>query len=191
MDVVASAAALVALVPAFACCAVLIALDSRGPVFFRQVRVGRNGVPFTMLKFRSMHVGAEHRKRFVAHLNLASGPLFKVARDPRTTRVGLFMRRWSIDELPQLINVLKGDMSLVGPRPALPEELALYEPEEFRRLTVPQGLTGLWQVSGRASLPREAWAGLDLWYVSHPSLTVDVLILAQTLRAVTTGVGAF
>ena len=170
--------------------ALAIKLTSRGPVFFRQVRCGLNGRHFTLLKFRTMEVDAEGRLPEIAHLNEMSGPVFKAARDPRLTRVGRVLRRLSIDELPQLWNVLGGDMSLVGPRPPLPEEVARYEPWQRRRLSMAPGLTCLWQVSGRSELDFDRWMELDLKYIDTWTPYLDLKILLKTVPAVLGGRGA-
>jgi exopolysaccharide biosynthesis polyprenyl glycosylphosphotransferase len=170
--------------------ALAIKLTSRGPVFFRQVRCGLNGRHFTLLKFRTMEVDAEGRLPEIAHLNEMSGPVFKAARDPRLTLVGRILRRLSIDELPQLWNVLGGDMSLVGPRPPLPEEVARYEPWQRRRLSMAPGLTCLWQVSGRSELDFDRWMELDLKYIDTWTPYLDLKILLKTVPAVLGGRGA-
>ncbi|HEX9339532.1 MAG TPA: exopolysaccharide biosynthesis polyprenyl glycosylphosphotransferase, partial [Pseudonocardiaceae bacterium] len=169
----------------------LIKLDSRGPVFYRQRRIGKDGRPFTMVKFRTMVVDADAKRVALRLADEGAGPLFKLRRDPRVTRVGGWLRRYSVDELPQLFNVLAGTMSLVGPRPPLPEETATYGPDVRRRLLVKPGLTGLWQVSGRSDLPWEEAIRLDLRYVEDWSLALDALILWKTLRAVFGGEGAY
>jgi exopolysaccharide biosynthesis polyprenyl glycosylphosphotransferase len=169
-----------------------VRLTSPGPAFFRQERVGLRGESFTMLKFRSMHVDAEARLATIRDLNEnADGLLFKIRDDPRVTRVGRFLRRYSLDELPQLLNVVKGDMSLVGPRPPLPSEVDLYPDDVRRRLLVRPGVTGLWQVSGRSDLTWEESVRLDLRYVENWSLFYDFAILWQTLFAVVRGSGAY
>ena len=186
--------ALVALtfaLPLIALISTMIWLDDRGPAFFRQTRVGKNGRPFSVYKFRTMIRDAEARKTELAGLNQHDGPLFKMRQDPRVTRVGAWLRRWSLDELPQLLNVLAGDMSLVGPRPALPEEAAVYGDFVRRRLAVKPGITGLWQVSGRADLPWEEAVRLDLRYVENWSLMLDLQILWKTWAAVVHGWGAY
>ena len=162
-----------------------------GPVFFRQTRVGRHGREFTMLKFRSMVVDAEARLAELAVANEGAGPLFKMRRDPRVTRFGAFLRRYSLDELPQLFNVLGGSMSLVGPRPPLPREVAAYERDAQRRLLVKPGLTGLWQISGRSDLTWEQAVRLDLRYVENWNLALDALILWKTIGAVLNSKGAY
>ncbi|HEY0450402.1 sugar transferase [Actinophytocola sp.] len=171
--------------------ALAIMLDSRGPVFYKQRRVGKSGKEFTIVKFRTMIRDADRRKAELAQANEGSGVLFKMRKDPRITRVGAILRRYSMDELPQLFNVLSGAMSLVGPRPPLPEESARYEPDMRRRLLVKPGLTGLWQVSGRSDLPWEESVRLDLRYVEDWSLALDAMILWKTFRAVLGGQGAY
>ncbi|MBK1788063.1 sugar transferase [Prauserella cavernicola] len=171
--------------------ALAIKLGDRGPVIYRQKRVGRDGDAFTMFKFRTMVTDADRVRQKLAASNEGAGPLFKIRNDPRVTRVGMLLRRYSLDELPQLINVLSGQMSLVGPRPPLPEETLRYAPEVHRRLLVKPGLTGLWQVSGRSELSWEESVRLDLRYVEDWSLALDVVILWKTLRAVTYGRGAY
>ncbi len=183
--------ALIALAPLFAVIALSIRMTDRGPVLFRQPRVGRDGRAFTLYKFRTMVVGADARKPQLTVCNEASGVLFKIRRDPRVTQVGRWLRRWSLDELPQLVNVLLGDMSLVGPRPALPEEAARYCSQMRRRLAVKPGLTGLWQVSGRSDLPCEEAVRLDLRYVENWSFALDLQILWKTGSAVINGAGAY
>ncbi|MFE2098522.1 sugar transferase [Streptomyces sp. PTD9-10] len=169
----------------------LVLVDSRGGVFYRQRRVGKDGCEFTILKFRTMVAGADRARAELAGRNEGAGPLFKLRRDPRVTRVGAVLRRYSIDELPQLFNVLTGSMSLVGPRPPLPEESAAYGPDIRRRLLVKPGLTGLWQISGRSDLSWEEAVRLDLRYVEDWSLALDTVILWKTLRAVLYGQGAY
>ena len=171
--------------------AVAIAIDSRGGVFYKQRRVGKDGKEFTIVKFRTMVRDADQLKKKLAEANEGAGVLFKMRRDPRVTRVGSILRRYSIDELPQLFNVLTGAMSLVGPRPPLPEESARYEADVRRRLLVKPGLTGLWQVSGRSDLPWEEAVRLDLRYVEDWSLALDAMILWKTFRAVLGGQGAY
>lgn len=170
--------------------ALAVRLDSDGPAIFSQTRVGRGGRRFTMYKFRSMDVDAEARRQRLHGLNEAAGPMFKMSRDPRVTRVGRFLRKASLDELPQLWNVVRGEMSLVGPRPALPEEVASYDERERRRLLVQPGLTGPWQVSGRSRLGWEEAIALDLAYVDGWSVWGDAVLLLRTVRAVFTGDGA-
>nr|WP_089010206.1 sugar transferase [Micromonospora viridifaciens] len=170
---------------------VRLAPGAGGPAVFRQVRVGKNGRPFTIYKFRTMYVDAEERLAELLDRNETDGELFKMRRDPRVTPVGRWLRRLSLDEIPQLVNVLKGDMSLVGPRPPLPREVANYPSDMRRRLVVKPGLTGLWQVSGRSDLSWEESIRLDLSYVENWSLTMDLAILARTLSAVIRSSGAY
>jgi exopolysaccharide biosynthesis polyprenyl glycosylphosphotransferase len=190
-DRLAAAAALILLAPLFGVVALAIRLTDAGPVFFRQVRVGKHGATFTLYKFRTMVVDAERWKSVLSDQNEAAGALFKIRRDPRVTRTGAWLRRWSLDELPQLLNVLFGDMSMVGPRPALPEEAALYGDQMRRRLVVKPGLTGLWQVSGRSDLPWDEAVRLDLRYVENWSFALDLQILWKTGSAVLRGSGAY
>ncbi|WP_432891807.1 sugar transferase [Kribbella sp. CA-245084] len=171
--------------------ALLVKLTSRGPVLFRQIRVGRGGEQFQMLKFRTMVADAEARKAELHALNQGNGILFKMRDDPRITKVGKYLRRFSIDELPQLVNVLRGDMSLVGPRPPLPAEVAQYAIDDARRMLVKPGLTGLWQVSGRSDLTWEESMRLDLRYADNWSIALDLLILWKTARAVLGSDGAY
>jgi exopolysaccharide biosynthesis polyprenyl glycosylphosphotransferase len=190
-DKACAASALLVLAPLFAVIAISIRLADHGPVFFRQTRIGKDGRGFTLYKFRTMVPDAEQRKSQLAAHNEADGVLFKIRRDPRVTRPGTWLRRWSLDELPQLINVLIGDMSLVGPRPALPEEVACYGGHMRRRLVVKPGLTGLWQVSGRSDLSQEEAERLDVHYVENWSLVLDLQVLWKTGFAVIRGSGAY
>ena len=191
LDVVGAGIGLLLLAPVFAVIALVIRADDRGPVFFRQTRVGRDGRKFPILKFRTMCVDAEARMAALEQENEGAGPLFKMKHDPRITRVGAFLRRTSLDELPQLWNVLTGSMSLVGPRPALPREVALYEDFADRRLLVTPGITGLWQVSGRSDLDWADGVRLDLHYVENWSFVHDVVILARTIPSVLRSRGAY
>ena len=190
IDIVASATALLLLSPLLLVAAIAVKVSSRGPVLFRQERVGLHGRRFHMLKFRSMIEGAEAAKALLIARNEQSGPVFKMARDPRVTSVGRFIRKYSVDELPQLLNVLRGDMSLVGPRPAIPSEVASYEAWQRRRLSVRPGLTCIWQVSGRNSVSFGAWMLLDMQYIDHWSLWEDVRLILRTVPVVLTGRGA-
>jgi exopolysaccharide biosynthesis polyprenyl glycosylphosphotransferase len=183
--------ALIILLPLLLLIGVFVRVTSTGPALFRQERVGRNGRTFTMVKFRTMVLDAEDRRDALLDLSDRDGLMFKMRMDPRITRVGALLRRYSLDELPQLINVVRGDMSLVGPRPPLPAEVAEYAADVRRRLLVHPGLTGLWQVSGRADLSWEESVRLDLRYVDNWSLATDLLILWKTARAVLTGSGAY
>ena len=189
-DIVSSAAALWLLLPIFVVVALLVKVTSRGPVLFKQERVGLHGRRFHMLKFRSMVVNAEELKASLAKHNEQTGPVFKMRRDPRVTRIGRFIRKYSIDELPQLINVLRGDMSVVGPRPPVPSEVARYEAWQLRRLCVRPGLTCLWQVSGRNQISFEDWMYLDMQYIDHWSLRQDLQLIFRTLPVVFLGRGA-
>lgn len=191
LDVLGAGVGLLLLAPVFAVIALVIRADDRGPVFFRQTRVGRGGQEFSILKFRTMCVDAEARMAELASANEGAGPLFKMKSDPRITRVGAFLRKTSLDELPQLWNVLTGSMSLVGPRPALPREVALYEDFADRRLLVTPGITGLWQVSGRSDLDWADGVRLDLHYVENWSFVHDVVILARTIPSVLRSRGAY
>jgi lipopolysaccharide/colanic/teichoic acid biosynthesis glycosyltransferase len=169
-----------------------VRLSSPGPAIFKQTRTGQDGREFTLLKFRSMYVDAEKRKAELEDRNeRAEGLLFKIRDDPRVTPVGRFLRRYSLDELPQLINVVQGKMSLVGPRPPLPEEVALYQDDVRRRLLVKPGLTGLWQISGRSDLDWDESVRLDLRYVENWSFTLDLMILWKTMSTVVRGRGAY
>jgi exopolysaccharide biosynthesis polyprenyl glycosylphosphotransferase len=189
-DIAVSAVALWMLLPVFAAVAACIKLTSKGPIFFKQLRTGQHGKPFYMLKFRSMVVNAEELKEKLAALNEQSGPVFKMKNDPRITGIGRFIRKFSIDELPQFINVLRGEMSIVGPRPPVPSEVAKYETWQRRRLSVRPGLTCIWQVSGRNQISFEDWMYLDMQYIDHWSLTSDLRLLLQTVPVVITGRGA-
>jgi exopolysaccharide biosynthesis polyprenyl glycosylphosphotransferase len=190
-DRLAAASALLLLGPLFVAIAIAIKLGDRGPVLFRQVRVGRNGRQFHVCKFRTMVADAEKQRALLEARNEGNGLLFKIKDDPRITKVGSWLRRTSLDELPQLFNVLVGQMSLVGPRPALPEEAARYGDYVRRRLAVRPGITGLWQVSGRSDLPWEEAIRLDLRYVENWSFALDLQILWKTWSAVTHGHGAY
>jgi lipopolysaccharide/colanic/teichoic acid biosynthesis glycosyltransferase len=190
IDVVLAVAALIALAPLFAVIAALVKFTDGGPVFFAQQRVGLGGRLFPMLKFRSMVVNAEQMRPRLDGCNESNGPVFKMQRDPRVTVVGRFIRKYSMDELPQLINVLVGQMSLVGPRPSLASEVALYEPWQHRRFSVRPGLTCLWQVSpGRYKIPFDEWMVLDLRYIDQWSLRLDVDLILRTVWVVVAGTG--
>lgn len=190
IDVVGASVGLLVTAPVILLAAALIKLTSRGPVFFRQVRCGSNGRHFVMLKLRTMAVDAEERKAELDGFNEMDGPVFKIHRDPRITPIGRLLRRYSIDELPQCWNVLMGDMSLVGPRPPVPTEVAEYETFERRRLSMRPGLTCLWQVSGRNAIGFEDWVRLDLEYIDTWSLGNDIKIMLRTFPAVLSGDGA-
>lgn len=181
IDVVCSFLGVLVLSPLFIIIAIIIKITSKGPVFFSQKRVGKNGKEFYMYKFRSMVVNAEELKEKLAAQNEMSGPMFKMKDDPRVTKVGKFIRKTSIDELPQLWNVLKGDMSLVGPRPSLPKEVAQFEEWMYRRLEVKPGLTCYWQVSGRNNIDFEDWMKLDIRYVDERSTWIDIKLIFKTV----------
>lgn len=189
-DVAASGFALVVLSPLLIAVALLIRLGSPGPVFFRQHRVGMHGRAFNMLKFRSMVMDADGMLAGLAAKNEQDGPVFKMKNDPRVTPVGRFIRRYSIDELPQLVNILRGEMSVVGPRPPVPKEVARYLPWQRRRLSVRPGLTCHWQVSGRNNIQFDEWMLLDLRYIDQWSFLTDMKLIARTIPAVFTGHGA-
>lgn len=199
IDIALAATLLVALAPLLALIAAAIKLDSPGPVLFRQRRVGRRLAPFTVNKFRTMRHGASHERHRAFVLALIAGeqpqqpqgaPRFKIAGDTRVTRIGALLRRSSLDELPQLWNVLRGEMALIGPRPPIPYEVEHYPPHWFERFAVKPGITGLWQVSGRSELTLEQMIALDVQYVRRRSLRLDLAILACTLPAVLSGRGA-
>jgi exopolysaccharide biosynthesis polyprenyl glycosylphosphotransferase len=190
MDMMTSGLLLSLLSPLFLLVAVLIKTTSRGPIFFVQRRVGYNGRQFSCLKFRTMVQDAEERREELLHLNELTGPVFKIRNDPRVTPLGRWLRKMSIDEFPQLINVFWGDMSLVGPRPPIPNEVDQYPLNDRRRLSVKPGITCLWQVNGRNRIPFEEWMELDRQYIDDWSLRLDLKILAKTIPAVLRGSGA-
>jgi lipopolysaccharide/colanic/teichoic acid biosynthesis glycosyltransferase len=191
VDLVGAAIALAVLTPVFLIVGSAIKVSSPGPIFFIQERVGQKGRPFRMVKFRSMYADAHRRRQELAELNESRGPVFKIRSDPRVTPLGRVLRKLSIDELPQLLNVVAGHMSLVGPRPPLPEEVVLYSPRELGRLAVKPGITCLWQVMGRADLDFDTWVDLDLRYIETWNLWLDCKLLALTLPAVLSGRGAY
>jgi exopolysaccharide biosynthesis polyprenyl glycosylphosphotransferase len=193
VDIIFAGLALIFFSPVFALTALAIRLDSRGPIFIGQTRIGKGGKPFTFFKFRSMRIDADQlRDALLAQQGAASARIFKDRRDPRRTRVGRIIRQLSIDELPQLVNVLRGDMSLVGPRPPLPQEVAAYEPHHFKRLEVIGGITGMWQVSGRSTIESfEEIIMLDSYYIDNWSLILDLKILLRTILAVLSRTGAY
>jgi len=191
VDVAFSFTVLILTAPLMALIALAIKMDSPGPVLFRQGRVGQGGKPFTLYKFRSMMIGAEDQKDVLRDLNEADGPIFKIKDDPRVTRVGRWLRRFSLDELSQFYNVLRGDMSIIGPRPPLPEEVDQYQPWHMRRLDIAPGITGLWQVSGRSELPFDEMALLDIYYVEHWNPALDLKILVRTIPTILFGDGAY
>ena len=192
MDVILSILAIIAGSPVFLLTALLIKITSPGPIIFSQVRVGKFGRHFKFYKFRSMYIDAEARKaELMKHNESGDGVIFKMKRDPRITSVGRFIRKFSIDELPQLFNVLLGDMSLVGPRPPLPTEVRTYTLEARKRLNITPGITCLWQVSGRSELPFSKQIALDKEYIASQSAWKDFLILLKTIPAILTGKGAW
>ena len=190
-DILTSIVALILLSPLFLFSAILVFLSSPGPIFFRQERAGKNGKSFTMFKFRTMHLNAEKNRQAVEDLNCQSGPVFKAPDDPRLIWAGKFLRRSSLDELPQLLNVLRGEMSIVGPRPLWIVEAKKAVGAARFRTAVKPGLTCIWQVSGRSELSYEQWVLLDLFYIKRRSLLLDLFIILQTIPAVLTGHGAF
>jgi exopolysaccharide biosynthesis polyprenyl glycosylphosphotransferase len=191
VDVVFSLSVLFFCAPLMGLIALVIKLDSPGPVLFPQERMGKGGKPFTLYKFRSMTVGADEKKELLRNFNEAEGPIFKMKDDPRVTRLGRLLRRLSLDELPQFYNVLRGDMSLVGPRPPLQSEVTQYQAWHTRRLDVAPGITGLWQVSGRSELPFDEMALLDIYYIEHWSPALDLKIFLRTIPTVLFGDGAY
>lgn len=191
IDIAISSVVLIVLTPLLFLIGALIKLDSPGPIFFKQTRLGRGGKPFTCYKFRSMTQEAEQEKPELVTLNEAEGPIFKIKDDPRRTRLGKMLRRFSLDELPQLINVFRGDMSLVGPRPPLPSEVEEYQDWHGDRLNIPTGVTGLWQVMGRSDLSFDEMVMLDLFYAENWSLWLDFKIMLRTIPTVLVGRGAY
>jgi exopolysaccharide biosynthesis polyprenyl glycosylphosphotransferase len=191
MDLAISIVGGIIIFPLLALIALAIRLDSPGPIIFTQIRVGKNEKLFACYKFRSMRAGADEEKEQLLDRNEADGPIFKIRDDPRITTVGRFLRRTSLDELPQLLNVLMGHMSLVGPRPAIPAEVQRYQAWHKRRLEVAPGLTGLWQVSGRSQLTFDEQVLLDLYYIENWSPVLDVQILLRTVPKALLGEGAF
>ena len=181
IDIIGAGLGLILLSPIIAVVACVVKVTSKGPVFFSQKRVGKNGELFEMYKFRSMVVNAEELKENLEEQNEMSGPMFKIKDDPRVTKVGKFIRKTSIDELPQLWNVLKGDMSLVGPRPSLPKEVEQFDNWMFKRLSVRPGLTCYWQVSGRNNIDFEDWMKLDIKYVEQRNLWIDIKLIFKTV----------
>jgi lipopolysaccharide/colanic/teichoic acid biosynthesis glycosyltransferase len=187
IDLVVSLVAGVVLLPVFVLIALLIRLDSDGPIFFVSDRVGRRGRIFRLFKFRSMVAGADDMLKDLADLNQGGQYMIKIPDDPRATRTGRVLRKYSLDELPQLWNVVRGDMSLVGPRPQAPNEVALYTMEQRRRLDVPAGITGLWQVTARTNPNFEVWVAKDIEYIEHWSLWLDLKIMIKTLKVAAVG----
>jgi len=190
-DLIVGPLILVLLVPVVPLIALIIRLDSSGPVFYRQDRIGEGGRPFKFYKFRSMYVESDRRQKELERHNEQDGPVFKMRLDPRVTSVGRFLRRSSMDEVPQVLNVLKGDMSIVGPRPPLPTEVSRYLPGHHRRLDVKPGITCLWQISGRSQIGFDEWMRLDMEYLRTRSLRTDFLIFVKTIPAVMARRGAY
>lgn len=191
MDVIGAIVGLVILSPLYLGITLAILLTSGRPVFYEHIRVGRDGKPFRFIKFRTMTRNAEQERHLVIDLNEADGPVFKIRNDPRVTPLGRVLRRYSLDELPQLLHVLTGEMSLVGPRPPLPDEVKLYSDRELQRLTVKPGLTCSWQVSGRSDVEFRAWVDLDVEYIQNWNLRSDIKLILKTIPAVFTGRGAY
>jgi lipopolysaccharide/colanic/teichoic acid biosynthesis glycosyltransferase len=190
-DIAGAALALLLLSPVLAAVSLAVAVSSRGPILFKQERIGRNGEPFTFWKFRSMYRDAEERRAALRAVNEKSGPIFKIRNDPRMTPIGRMLRRWSLDELPQFVHVLTGQMSLVGPRPPLPHEVDEYDERAWGRLRAKPGITCIWQVSGRSDLDFDTWISMDLEYIQEWSLGLDLRLLAATVPAVLSGRGAY
>jgi lipopolysaccharide/colanic/teichoic acid biosynthesis glycosyltransferase len=191
VDVIGASLALLLLSPVLIAAAIAVKLSSPGPVFYVSDRVGKDGVTFRFAKFRSMRSNAEYEKPHLVELNEATGPIFKVRDDPRMTKVGRVLRKLSIDEMPQLLHVLSGKMSLVGPRPPLPEEVVTYSEFEWQRLSVQPGITCIWQVSGRSDLDFDTWVQMDIQYIEEWTLSSDLRLLLRTVPAVLTGRGAY
>jgi exopolysaccharide biosynthesis polyprenyl glycosylphosphotransferase len=190
LDITLASLLFLLFLPLIAIVAIAIKIDSPGPILLRQTRVGRDGRHFGCFKFRSMRPDAEKLQRELEGLNERNGPIFKIKDDPRITRLGRFLRKYSIDEIPQLLNVVRGEMSMVGPRPPLPKEVAKYEPHHFRRLEVTPGLTGLWQVTARDHKDFEVWVQLDVRYIDSQSFWLDLWILMRTPLAILSAKGA-
>jgi len=191
IDIIGASLALLMALPLMIVTAIVIKLESAGAVFFHHTRLGQGGEPFEFYKFRSMCQEAVVLRAALEGMNEVSGPVFKIRKDPRVTAVGRFLRKMSVDELPQLWHVLSGRMSLVGPRPPVPDEVSRYEPWMLQRLAVKPGLTCIWQVSGRSDIGFDEWMRLDVEYVRNRSLWLDLKILARTIPAVLTGRGAY
>lgn len=191
IDVVGAIFGLIVLAPIFLIAALAVVFTSPGPALFSQKRVGRKGQEFNCYKFRSMQTDAEDQLEHLSEHNETTGPVFKIRNDPRVTPVGRLLRRSSMDELPQLWNVLRGEMSLVGPRPPIPEEVSQYSMRDLQRLAVKPGITGLWQVSGRSDIDFDTWVEMDLRYIETWSLALDLKLLLLTIPAVFSGKGAY
>ncbi len=191
IDIVGAIVGIIVFSPFMIAAAVAIKLEDGGPIFYRQTRIGKDGKPFEIIKFRSMRLDADRIKKELLDKNETGGPTFKMKNDPRITKVGRIIRKLSIDEMPQFFNVLKGEMSLVGPRPPIPDEVAQYGPHERRRLDVKPGLTCIWQVSGRSDIPFEGQVLLDIQYIRKRSLWEDITLILKTIPAVLLGRGAY
>jgi len=189
-DIVLASGALVLFSVPMIVVAIIIKVTDRGPIFFKQIRVGKGGRLFHCYKFRSMCIDAEEKKRELMHLNEASGPVFKIKADPRITPIGVFIRKFSVDEFPQFLNVIRGEMSLVGPRPPIPSEVEQYGVHERKRLAIHPGLTCLWQIGGRSNVTFERWVELDLEYIETMSFWKDIEIILKTIPAVLKSSGA-
>ncbi len=191
IDIGIAASTLLIASPIMLVLAAAIKSTSKGPILFSQIRVGKGGVPFRCYKFRSMVIDADEQKLALALYNEKDGPIFKMKDDPRITKVGKLIRRFSLDELPQLFNILNGDMTLVGPRPPVPKEVIQYEPWQVRRLSVVPGLTCIWQTSGRSKISFTEWMQMDLQYIDNWSLWLDIKLLFKTIKVVITADGAY
>ena len=191
MDMIISTILIILFIPIWFILSIIIAVTSGFPIFFKQKRLGRGNILFNMIKFRSMHMGAHGKRNVLSKQNESTGPLFKIKNDPRVTGIGKFLRRWSLDELPQLLNVLTGKMSLVGPRPPLPEEVEEYSRQDIKRLYTVPGITGVWQISGRSDLTFDEMIKLDLYYIDNWSIWLDISILILTIPAILFRRGAY
>lgn len=191
MDMLGAGLGLILLSPLLLLIIIGIKLTSRGPIFYKQTRVGLGGQTFSLYKFRSMVVNADELKASLQDQNEKDGPIFKIKNDPRITKLGQFLRKYSLDELPQLINVLKNDMSLVGPRPPVPEEVKCYADWQMRRLSIQPGLTCIWQTSGRSNISFEEWMRMDLHYIDHWNIILDIKLILKTILVVVTAEGAY
>lgn len=189
IDIVGASIGLLLLLPLLTACAIAVKLTSRGSVFFRQTRIGKGGIEFSLIKFRTMRNNAHHEVHLLKHLNEQDGPAFKIANDPRITPTGRMLRKFSLDELPQLLNVLCGQMSLVGPRPPVPSEVLEYADWQMRRITVKPGLTCIWQVWGRNRVSFHRWMEMDLAYIDNWSIWLDIKLILHTLPAMLRGTG--
>lgn len=191
IDIVMAVIGLFVLFPLFLIICAFIKFSSNGPVIFRQKRIGKDNKMFLMFKFRTMHNDSDEERTKILHLNHREGPIFKMKNDPRVTKIGRFLRESSLDELPQLVNVLKGEMSFVGPRPLPAYDIEHCTNKQKKRLDVLPGITGIWQISGRSMIPFRRWMAMDLYYVKNKSLLLDIYIMLKTVPAVVTGIGAW